>query len=136
MVNSRNKGARGERMIAAELEDELGIKFYRDLEQVRTAERGDLVCDVPGWEFLIEVKFRAKGNGCNPAWWKQAQAAALAQNLRPVVIYKYDRLPIRVTMNLKDVMECLTRKRWSAENHLVDMPLSGFCYVAREGLAG
>ena len=133
-ANSRNKGSAFEREVAAILHAELGMTFKRDLEQYRANERGDLICDNPDWPFLLELKRYASGNGCRQEWWAQAYRAAIAQNLRPVVIYKFDRLPIRACMNLKDVMECIGRGQWSAENHQIDMPLSAFFYIAREGM--
>lgn len=133
-AHSRNKGSAFEREVAQLLNLELGLTFKRDLEQVREADRGDLICDAPNWNFLVECKRRASGTGCKPEWWAQAYKAGLAHSLRPVVIYKYDRRPIRAVMNLKDVMECIARGKWSAENHLVEMSLEGFAYVAREGL--
>ena len=100
MTNSRNKGASFERQIALELELMTGVRFKRDLEQVRAAEHGDLIAEDPQWPFLIECKRYASGNGCAPAWKAQAIKAAAAQGLIPVVIYKFDRLPIRVALPL------------------------------------
>lgn len=133
---SRRKGAGFERDVARLLFEELGIKFERDLDQYRKSDRGDLLpvgCTFP---FLIECKATQDViTACKPEWWKQADNAALAQGLRPVVIWKTDRRKIRCTLNLRDVMECVSRSRWSAENHLVELPLEGFVYVAREALA-
>lgn len=134
-INSRNKGSAFEREIAAHLHDELGITFKRDLDQYRQSGLGDLICDEP-FPFLLELKRYAKGNGCQFAWWQQANRAAVAIGKRPVVIYKYDYLPPRVCMDLKDVMECVGRGHWSAQSHLIDMSFPGFCYVAREGMCG
>jgi hypothetical protein len=100
MTNSRNKGASFERQIALELELLTGVRFKRDLEQVRAAEHGDLIAEDPDWPFLIECKRYAKGNGCAWAWQEQAVKAAAAQGLFPVVVFKFDRLPIRVSVPL------------------------------------
>ena len=51
MTNSRNKGLRFELQVASLIDDELGIKLYRDLEQTRTADHGDLISSDPSWPF-------------------------------------------------------------------------------------
>ena len=61
MTNSRNKGLRFELQVASLLDDELGIKLHRDLEQTRTADHGDLVSSDPSWPFCIECKRYATG---------------------------------------------------------------------------
>ena len=134
-INSRNKGAAFERKVAGLLHDELGITFQRDLDQYRASDRGDLIAE-GGFPWLIECKVTQDViTACKPAWWKQASSAALSQGVRPVVIWKTDRRDIRCTVNLRDVMECVSRRRWSAENHLIELPLKGFVYIARESLA-
>lgn len=134
MINSRNKGATFERDIAQELFRLLGINFKRDLEQYRQSDRGDLIAD-QAFPFLIECK-RYAGGGFQAAWWKQAYKASIATGQRPCVIYKFDRKPIRVRVQLRAAMECLSRGAWSAEDqHLIDIDLDGFAYLAREGLA-
>ena len=47
MTNSRNKGLRFELQVASLIEDDLGIQLYRDLEQTRTADHGDLISNDP-----------------------------------------------------------------------------------------
>ena len=136
MAHSRNKGAAFERTIAKELHALLGINLRRDLEQYRATDHGDLIADDPHWPWLIECKCYAPAiTTCRPAWWQQARTAAQATSKRPVVIWKSNNRPIRVTLNLRDVMECIGRGKWSAENHLIETDLEGFAYIAREGLA-
>jgi len=85
--------------------------------------------------FLIECKKTAEAlTQCKPEWWSQAQKAALAAEKRPAVIWASDRRQIRVTVNLKDAMECIARGRWSAEMHLIEIPIEGFAYLCREGM--
>lgn len=96
MVNSRNKGASFERELAKILLDELGLTFKRDIEQYRASDHGDLICtDMPDFPFSIEAKRYRAGYGIQPAWWTQCCDAALATNKLPLLVYKYDRLPIR-----------------------------------------
>ena len=135
MVNSRNKGSAFERRVASELFDLLGVTFSRDLEQYRKCDRGDLIPDDDAFPFLIEAKKTSRVlTACDPAWWQQAYRAALAAEKRPAVIWATDRRPIRVTVSLKDTMECISRGRWSGASHLVETNLEGFAYLCREGM--
>jgi len=135
MTKSRNKGAAFERKIAQELFDELGIAFTRDLDQYRERDRGDLIPDDDAFPFLIECKKSARMlSCCDPAWWVQAERAAMNLHKRPCVIWASDRRPVRCTLRIRDAMECISRGRWSAENHLIEIPLSGFAYICREGM--
>jgi len=134
MVNGRNKGAAFEREVARELHLLLGINFKRDLDQYRQRDRGDLMVNTP-FPFLIECK-RYAGGGFRDEWWRQAYRAALATGQHPAVIYKFDRQPIRVRVQIRAIVECVSRDRWSAEDpHQADISLEGFAYIAREGMA-
>jgi hypothetical protein len=128
-VNGRNKGAAFEREIANEVFLHLGVKLKRDLEQYRAGDHGDLIADDRDWPWTIECKRYASGTGCKPAWWEQARKAAAATNLHPVVVYKYDRLPIRVVMRAS-VMAPMMPK-----HYLIEMGLDTFYYVTREIMA-
>ena len=97
-INSRNKGATFERSIAIELELLTGIHFKRDIEQYRAADHGDLIPSDTDWPFTLECKRYASGTGCAPAWIIQATKAAKADGRIPAVIFKFDRLPIRVAV--------------------------------------
>ena len=126
MVNSRNKGASGERQVARILEDELGIKFKRNLDQYQTSDLGDLTPDV-AIPFTIEVKTYAKGTGCRDVWWEQVKKAAALTGLTPCVIYKYDRRPWRVALPLSHFM-------YDDHDQRVDVSIETFCYIIRERL--
>ncbi len=133
-ADSRAKGASFERDVARALELELGIHFKRDLEQVRTEGRGDLVADDPGFPFLIECKRYATGINCKPAWKAQACKAADAARLIPAVVFKFDRQDMRVAVPLSAIEGYFgvyrDREYWA------EVTLEGFCYVARELMAG
>jgi len=122
MTNSRNKGAQFERDVARDLFLELGIGFKRDLEQTRTAGHADLIPDDPAFPFALELKRYAKGpiSGTDN-WWKQVTTAAARMNKRPALIYKYDRQPVRVVVELQGV-RC-------------NISFEDFCYLARETMA-
>lgn len=122
MVNARNKGAAFEREIAKALLLDLGIKFARDLRQYQQAEYGDLVTDDPAWPYLLELKRYSDGPiGGSNTWWQQACAAATKASKLPVLIYKYDRQPIRCVLTLDGVK--------------ADVSFEDFCYLARERMA-
>lgn len=133
MANSRNKGASFEREVAQELHRLLGVNFKRDLDQYRERDRGDLITDQE-FPFLIECK-RYAGGGFQEAWWQQAYNAAILTGQRPAVIYKFNHKPTRVRVQLRAAMECISRKRWSAEDqHIIEIDLEGFAYLCREGM--
>ena len=122
MVNGRNKGADFERSTAKELFLELGISFKRDLEQTREAGHADLIPDDPAFPFVLELKRYAHGpiSGTDK-WWQQVTTAANKTGKRPALIYKYDRQPIRVVVELQGV-RC-------------NISFEDFCYLARETMA-
>jgi len=106
MTNGRLKGASFEREGAKLIDEHLGIKVERDLEQYRKADRGDLV-GLEGW--TIECKryasTRGSDGGYKPQWWEQATKAANASLNQPVLIYKYDRQPVRCVVLLSSICE-------------------------------
>jgi Holliday junction resolvase len=104
MTNSRTKGADFERSTAKELFLELGIGFKRDLEQSRTAGHADLIPNDPAFPFALELKRYAKGPINGPdKWWEQVCTAAKKANKRPALIYRYDRQPIRVVVEMQGI---------------------------------
>ena len=122
MTNGRVKGASFEREVARMLYDELGITFKRDLRQYQESGHGDLIADDPDWPFELELKRYAKGPISGPdAWWEQVRVAAEKSGKRPALIYKYDRQPIRVVVDLIGVK--------------ANISFDDFCYLAREILS-
>jgi Holliday junction resolvase len=104
MVNSRTKGAQFEREVAKLLLLELGISFKRDLRQYQEADHGDLIPDDPAFPFELELKRYAHGpiSGTDK-WWQQVTTAAAKTGKRPALIYRYDRQPIRVVVELHGI---------------------------------
>jgi Holliday junction resolvase len=128
LTNSRNKGLRFELQVSSLLYDELGIKLHRDLEQTRTADHGDLISSDPSWPFCIECKRYAKGYFPKDEWWEQVCTASDLVRKIPILVYKFDRLPIRVRVPIAFVqLEKTYDKRYVAD---LDFPT--FCYLARE----
>lgn len=125
---SRNKGASFERHIARELEALTGIRFERNLEQVRTAAHGDLIASDPAWPFSCELKRYASGISCLTAWKDQATRAAKLCGKAPAVIFKFDRQPIRAAVPLTVICA-------GAPDEWAEISIEGLAYLAREIMA-
>ena len=122
MPDSRTKGAAFEREVAKLLLLELGISFKRDLRQYQTSGHGDLIPSDPAFPFELELKRYATGpiSGTDN-WWKQVTTAAAKTGKRPALIYKYDRQPIRVVVEMQGVR--------------ANISFEDFCFLAREIMA-
>ena len=128
MVNGRRKGASFERELAKMIYDELGIEVKRDLEQYRQADRGDLV-GISSW--CIEAKRYANNAGGNfkPEWWKQVTSAANAAGNKPVLIYKYDRQPIKCVVLLSSI-----NADYAGKDNVATISFPTWCMLVREDL--
>ncbi len=131
---SRDKGRRVEREVAKALHALTGIRFPRNLEQVRAEQLDDLTPSDPAWPFSIEVKARATGTGCAPAWIAQAVKAANKAGRIPCVAYKYDRRDVRVHVPVAAIAEA-SGGAWADCQDWADITLEGLAYVARELMA-
>ena len=132
MTSSIGIGNNFERKIANMLHDELGLKFHRDLEQYRTKDHGDLLCEVD-FPFSIEFKKRSKGTTYASEWYEQSRTAAQDQGKIPCVIYQLNRSPIRVVIDLNVIIETFGGHTIHHEN-LVEPTFQTFCMIAREML--
>ena len=128
-ARSRRKGSTFELQIARDLDMLTGVRFQRNLEQSREAQHGDLVPDDPAWPFLIECKRRASGASCLTEWKDQASVAAAQINKVPAVVFKFDRLPVRVAVPIAAICQ------YSVPNEWVEISLEGLAYIAREIMA-
>ena len=131
MVNGRVKGANFEREICRMLAEELSteacpIEPKRDLEQYRAAERGDVI-GIDG--FTIECKRYSSnaGNGFKPAWWAQVTEAANASGTEPVLIYKYDRQPIKCVVRLASI-----NADYAGKDNVAEISFATLCMLIRE----
>jgi hypothetical protein len=132
-INSRAKGAAFERQIAARLEGLTGIRFQRNLEQVRAVDHCDLIADDPAWPFSLELKRYASGTGCKPEWRAQAERAAAKTGRIPVVIYQFDRRAVFVSVPLAAIGRALGQE-WT-EPGWAEINLEGLAYMAGELMA-
>jgi|TARA_R110002020_G_scaffold13250_9_gene47795 hypothetical protein len=97
MINSRNKGASFERHIASLLNvffinHDIDFKCKRNLEQYQEKNLGDLT--IPN--HTIECKRYSSGNWYKEEWWEQTVNSCKEDKTIPVLIWKYNRQPIRV----------------------------------------
>lgn len=137
MVNSRDKGTRGEYAVIKLIEELLGIKLKRDTEQYRQADRGDLIlAEEADWPFCVEVKsYSGLSVTHRPAWWQQVEKASAAHGLIPVLFYKFDRYEWRVVMKANTVSFALGGSLDHDDDILLTTDTYGFAYMAREILA-
>ena len=133
MTNSRNKGASFERQIAQALDLLTGIRFARNLEQVRAIDHCDLVPDNAAWPFSCELKRYASGHACRPEWKAQATRAAEKTGRFPVVIFKFDRLDIRCAVPMRAIAHAFGGR--SDCDEWTETTLDGLAYLAREIMA-
>lgn len=91
---SRNKGAAGERELAALLSDQLGFVVKRKLGQAR--DGGD---DLTIQHFRIEIKRRERLEV--DKWSEQVEACAQLGEV-PVLMYRRNGQPWRVCLRLDD----------------------------------
>jgi len=122
----RLKGAQFEREIASILYDLTGVRFKRDLEQYRSADRGDLVADDHKFPFVIECKRYASGRTAQKKWWEQCCNAARTACKWPALIYRFDRCDTIVRVPLGVL---LSQNDWSA---CIEMSLETFSLLASE----
>jgi Holliday junction resolvase len=125
MTNGRQKGAAFERDVARMCHEALGFDVKRDLEQYRQGDRGDLL-GVPGW--VIECKRYASGP-CRSDWWEQVVRASEAALAEPVLIYRFDRQPLRCQVFLSSINPAYWGK---ADTATIDFDT--WCMIVREGL--
>ncbi len=107
-INSRTKGACGEREFAAKIHELTEVRLVRNLEQTRSGGH-DLIVD--GGEdnpmterfrqLAIEVKrYKIVTEGKIKTWWQQARHQAEATNLAPVLAYRGNNQTWRVIVPL------------------------------------
>jgi hypothetical protein len=102
MVDSRNKGAAFERDIVKRLnvffeENDLEVRCKRNLDQYQAKDLCDI--EIPG--YAIECKAYKSGWWFSQNWWKQVCDAAGERT--PVLIWKFNNKPIRVTLPISSI---------------------------------
>lgn len=139
-AGSRRKGAGGEREFAAALDDLLGIRLTRNLEQSRQgghdlippASAAGPVAEALAW-LAVEVKrYATCPPGSLATWWAQATRQAEAVGLWPVLAYRGDRQAWRVRLPLAALRPDLFAL-WADPDLTADLHLAAFACLVREG---
>jgi len=98
LINGRAKGHAFERELIKKFHDEFGecaSHLKRNLDQYQTAGKADIEFH----NLMIEAKRYASGHWYKHDWWEQAKTSAGDTHI-PVLIYKYDRQPIKMVFPL------------------------------------
>lgn len=125
-INSRNKGAAGERECIQAIYDLTGIQLTRNYSQ--TAYGGHDLIGLDDW--AIEVKrYSTADTGSKKIWWRQAVEQSKRVGKRPVVIYRADRQSWRCIVQYP-----LHKTLYDIENFLCtcEVDLELFCGWLRE----
>ena len=131
-VNSRAKGAAGERefcnTLAEHLGDELVAPLKRNLEQTRIG--GHDIVGLDGW--AIEVKrYKSLTEGEIKEFWEQACDQARRVSATPVLAYREDFRSWRVRIP----MGFLTEMQWIENvDFTIEMSMVAFATLVREHL--
>ena len=115
MINGRAKGHAFENLLIKKFQDEFGEcanHLKRNLEQYQIAGKADIEFH----NLMIEAKRYASGHWYKPEWWEQAKTSAGDTHI-PVLVYKYDRQPIKMVFPLS-IMDDYSMK--TAETITVD----------------
>ncbi len=137
-INSRNKGAAGEREFAGLIHDQLGIRLVRNLEQVRNGghdliihpdECGPVVDSLN--RFAIEVKRYAQtAPALVKKWWNQATEQAKTINKQPALAYRANQRDWVILIPMHTINPALPT------NYDLDysaaFSVNGFCSIVRE----
>ena len=140
-ATSRTKGAAAERELAAALEEQIGVRLTRRLDQARG---GGHDLDLPDGaagpvaetlrRLAVEVKrYQAVTAASLAGWWGQAVKQAAAVDRWPCLCYRADRAAWRVRLPLAAVRGDLFAVAWEDADLALDVALPGFAALVREG---
>lgn len=140
-ASQRRKGAQAERELCSVLQDHLGVRMVRNLEQSRSgghdlqpdpAHGGPVAAQLA--RFAIESKRYARSTpGLIAGWWQQACEQAERAGLVPLLAYRVDRAEWRVVLPLCELVPSL--EPWPGIAWTADLSLPGFASVIRERAA-
>lgn len=125
-ADSRRKGHQFERDVVNLFKDWLGVSCQRNLDQYQVADLGDIV--IP--PFVVECKRYANKPEPPNEWWEQVWTAGDNMNLIPILVYKFDRRPIKAIVPLS-----LISQDYPTEiNATAQLTLDNLMMVMRENL--
>lgn len=131
-INSRDKGAGGERELSKLLHSELGVKAVRNLEQCRG---GGHDLDAPANTVLsgyaIEVKRLKSASHADLArYWLQAVDQANQAEKVPVLAYRVDRGEWLVFIPLSELNQAVFED-WHGFQWAAQITIEAFCCLVR-----
>ena len=131
-INSRAKGAAGEREFIKEISGYLGEEavapLKRNLEQTRTG--GHDIVGLDGW--AIEIKrYRVIKEGDIKRFWEQAVEQAKRVGCVPALAYREDFKSWRVRVPLSYLRK---EMNWEGETWTAEISLEAFATFVRENL--
>lgn len=137
-INSREKGAFAEREFAKLLDQELGVRLVRNLEQSRSGGHdlepvGDDAAAVALRRFAIECKRHATITPAKLAeFWKQAEEQAVKASRMPALAFRADRQAWAVLVPL-----CALNRAygaWEGIEWTAALSVPAFCALVRESV--
>jgi len=136
-INSRTKGATGEREFSRLVLDVLGVKLARNLEQSRSGGHDlEAVGDEPAAQalnrFAIECKrYAAITPGLLSRFWLQAESQAARALRIPVLAFRSDRQEWRVLVPLRAINGEVYGD-WAGIEWTAVLSVPAFCALVRE----
>lgn len=135
-INSRAKGAAGEREVIHEMASHLGEwvreQVKRNLDQTR--EGGHDIVGLGSW--ALEIKRYAKVTESDmERFWRQAVEQAVSVKKTPALAYRVDRKPWRIRVPMSVIHE--PARWWPTEMEIqwtVEVGMEAFCYLIRESM--
>ena len=130
MTNGRAKGAGFERELCRMISDQFGdcVDPKRNLDQTR--DGGSDILGVDGWSIEAKRYSSNAGNGFKPAWWAQCCRQADQEGREAVLIYKYDRQPIKCVVRLSSI-----NADFMGKDNVAEISFPTWCMLVREGWA-
>ncbi len=138
-INSRNKGAQGEREFAGLIQDHLGVKMVRNLLQARDGGH-DLVVSPDQYGpvadslnvMAIEIKRCSRATESKlKGFWSQTTHQADEAGKLPVLAYREDRQSWRVIVDMSLLHPGMTP--CNEFDYTAELSVDGFASVVREG---
>lgn len=131
-INSRAKGAAGEREFCKELAEHLGDALVeplkRNLEQTRNG--GHDILGLDGWALEIKRYKRVK-EGDLVEFWNQAVVQAARVKAKPVLAYREDFRSWRVRIAMAELTGIWHPESLSLD-WTIEVGLEAFAYIVRE----
>lgn len=135
MINSRTKGAVGEREFASLIHQHLSVKLIRNLEQSRSGGHDLMVegdCPVSRAldRFAIECKrYGSVTPGLIAEWWAQTESQARSASKVSCLAYRANRQDWRCVVPLAAVNPAYP---WGGFDYAVDLSIEAFAAIVRE----